>query len=284
MKIFAFIHHKGGTGKTTACLQSAGFLKQAQKKVLVIDIDPQANATLGLGVLPHEVPVTMYHVFLSACTHHEPTPLEGAIVSTRSGIDLAPSNLDLIGAEPYLYQYPDRYSILRREIFRMKDKYDYILIDTPPFLGQFVLNAIIAADYPIFVFSPDIFAMAGYENMKVVCGDIKEILGKEVALNIAVLNRWDVTNNVPNNSPKGFFSDLKNKFLGKTPLPDDAPPVGDTPDIFSSIRDFPHIVTVPASAIVSASYRSGMPLAFTHPNDPAAQAYSILSEVMMQCP
>jgi chromosome partitioning protein len=280
MAIFAFIHHKGGTGKTTACLQSAGFLKQAHKRVLVIDIDPQANATLGLGVLPHEVPVTMYHVFLAACTHHDPVPLECAIVSTRSGIDLAPSNLDLIGAEPYLYQYPERYSILRSEILRMEDKYDYILIDTPPFLGQFVLNAIIAAEYPVFVFSPDIFAMAGYENMKVVCGDIKEILGKEVIPHIAVLNRWGVANN----TSSGFFSSLKNKLLSKTTLPGNAPPVGDTPDISSLVHDFPHIVTVPASAIVSTSYQSGMPLVFTHPNDPAAQAYSVLAEVMMQCP
>jgi chromosome partitioning protein len=273
MTIFAFIHHKGGTGKTTACLQSAGFLRKSNKKVLVIDIDPQANATLGLGVLSHDVPVTIYHVLLSACINHDHVPLERIIMPTRSGIDLAPSNLDLIGAEPYLYQYPDRYTILHREIGTIKDKYDYILIDTPPFLGQFVLNAILAADYPVFVFSQDVFAMAGYENIKVVCEDIHELLGKTVIPRIAVLNRWHLK------EPSGIISSLKDKIFGKN----EAFALNTTLNLSSLQKDCPHIITIPDSSAVSGSYSVGMPLAFTNSIDPAAKAYAHLSEVMMQC-
>jgi chromosome partitioning protein len=273
MTVFAFIHHKGGTGKTTACLQSAGFLQKSNKKVLVIDIDPQANATLGLGILPRDVPVTIYHVLLSACINHDHVPLEQIIMPTRSGIDLCPSNLDLIGAEPYLYQYPDRYTILHREIEQIKGRYDYILIDTPPFLGQFVLNAIIAADYPIFVFSQDVFAMVGYENIKVVCEDIHEVLGKKVIPRIAVLNRWQLKES------SGIFSALKSKVFGKNEAF-----TLDTALNFSSLQqDCPHIITIPYSSAVSGSYSVGMPLAYTNSTDPAAKAYAHLSEVMMQC-
>ena len=273
MTIFTFIHHKGGTGKTTSCLQSAGFLRKLHKKVLVIDMDPQANATLGLGVLPHTVPVTMYHVLLSACLKQDQVPLEKIIVSTRSGIDLAPSNLDLIGAEPYLYQYQDRYTILDQEIKRIKSKYDYILIDTPPFLGQFVLNAIIAADYPIFVFSQDIFAMVGYENMKVICDDIHEILGKRVIPKIAVLNRWQLE------EPSPLVSFFKRRILGQKS--DNS--IDPTLNLSSLQKECPHIITIPYSPVVSSSYSTGMPLACTNPIDPAAKAYAHLSEVMMQC-
>ena len=272
MTVFAFIHHKGGTGKTTACLQSAGFLQKSNKKVLVIDIDPQANATLGLGVRPRDVSVTIYHVLLSACINADHVPLEQIIIPTKSGIDLAPSSLDLIGAEPYLYQYPDRYTILYREIEIIRNKYDYILIDTPPFLGQFVLNAIIAADYPIFVFSQDLFAMAGYENIKVICEDIHEMLGKKIIPKIAVLNRWHLE------EPHGILSTLKNKiFVKNEPLTMDALN-------FSSVKqDCQYIITIPYSSAVSGSYNVGMPLAYTNSTDPAGKAYAHVAEVMMQC-
>jgi chromosome partitioning protein len=243
------------------------------KKVLVIDIDPQANATLGLGVLPRDMPVTIYNVLLSACINNDHVPLERIIMPTRSGIDLAPSNLDLIGAEPYLYQYPDRYTILHREIERIKERYDYILIDTPPFLGQFVLNAIIAADYLIFVFSQDIFAMVGYENIKVVCEDIHEILGRKVIPKIAVLNRWHLE------EQPGILSALKNKVFGTK----EAFTLDNALNLSSLQQDCPHMITIPYSSAVSGSYSIGMPLAYTNSTDPAAKAYAHLSEVMVQC-
>ncbi|HWQ67563.1 MAG TPA: AAA family ATPase [Methanospirillum sp.] len=270
----AFVHHKGGTGKTTACLQTAGWLCARHKRVLVVDTDPQANATLGLGVHPGTPAKNIYNVYQSAADpESEKTTLSDIIIRTGSGIDLVPAHLDLIGAEPLLYGCLDRYDILTRQVAPLKERYDHILIDTPPFLGQFVLNGLMAADWTCAVFSPDWFAMNGYENIRQIISDIEEILGKKIKLDIAVLNRWDCEE-----TPGSIIDRLINHFRQKLIQEDRT-----TEDIKTILSEkiqaeFKKTIPVPSSWLIASSHRCGMPLAFTNPKDPAAVAFSFLAD------
>lgn len=244
---------------------------------MIVDTDPQASATLGLGIHPDTPAHSIYHLYVGAVNPEaEKISLSDLIVRSVSGIDLVPSHLDLIGAEPILYQYPDRFKILAHEIAHIKNRYDHIFIDTPPFLGQFVLNGLYAADQIALVFSPDSFALHGYENICLILKDIEEILGKKVSINIAILNRWFV----PVSSLSLF--DRIGLLLGrKTEEPD----VGE--ELRSRIkglvqRDIPRIFEVPDSKMVGVSNQRGMPLALSEPEDPAGKAFATIAEVIDQ--
>ncbi|HQC33741.1 MAG TPA: AAA family ATPase, partial [Methanoculleus sp.] len=114
--IVAFAHHKGGTGKTTSCLNVAGYLQKSGRSVLVVDCDPQANATAGLGVDPDTLELSMYDLFMSAFEGFPDVVINDIIVPTASGVDLAPATLDLVGVEPYLYSIEDRAGLLREAL------------------------------------------------------------------------------------------------------------------------------------------------------------------------
>nr|WP_319540889.1 AAA family ATPase [uncultured Methanospirillum sp.] len=277
MTVTAFAHHKGGTGKTTTCLQAAGFLVKSGRRVLVIDTDPQANATLGLGIHPDTPAHNIYHYYSSQSSPDaEPIPLANLIIRTISNIDLIPSHLDLVGAEPLLYQNPDRYEILARDIVSLKERYDHILIDTPPFLGQFLLNGLIAADRTVIVFSPDSFALNGYENIRMILTDIEEILNKKIQIRMAVLNRWSLP--VPEES---FFSKFSARFKRQTGKPEQADEIKQILEEQMK-REVGTVIQVPDSLQVGLSNRRGMPLAFSNPDDPAAKAFEQVAQALDQ--
>jgi hypothetical protein len=156
-----FAHHKGGTGKTTSCLNIGGFLQKSGERVLLVDCDPQANATSGLGIDPVSRTVNMYDVFMGVFEGFPDVSLEETIIPTPSGIDLAPSSLDLVGVEPFLYNIDDRAGILRELLAPVAGRYDHVLIDTPPSMGQFVINGLVAADKTIVTLDSGIFALKG---------------------------------------------------------------------------------------------------------------------------
>jgi len=240
------------------------------KSVLIIDTDPQANATLGLGVYPETIQRSIYQYYLHRCnqTANE-ISISEYIIKTISGIDLVPSHLDLIGAEPLLYQFTDRYYILSSGIAPLKSRYDYILIDTPPFLGQFVLNAMIAADRSVVVFSPDTFALAGYNHLLLIINDISEMLGRKVKIDMAILNRWPRLEDMN----ETFLDKIHNLFRKKS---------GDETDGEQEIRDqlekrvkmeIPETVIVPEGRHISQSIKQGVPLVVLSPNDPSLQGF-----------
>ena len=139
-QVIAFAMQKGGTGKTTTTLNLGVDLHNLGARVLVVDIDPQANLTSGLGVNPANVEYSVYDVLLN--------PNKGAgfaIVTTKSGIDLIPSTLALAGAELELAGKIGRELLLKRALDQVITSYDYILIDPPPSLGLFTVNALVAA-------------------------------------------------------------------------------------------------------------------------------------------
>lgn len=198
------------------------------------------------------------------------------IIKTVSGIDLVPSHLDLVGAEPLLYSNPDRFTLLAQGISTIKEHYDHILIDTPPFLGQFLLNGMYAADKIAIVFSPDGFALQGYDNIRLILKDIEEILRKKISLDMAILNRWsDPINN------KGLFDRISLLFQkGQTRIdPSD--------ELKKLIRaevshEISHIFEVPDSHMIGVSNKRGIPLALLEPDDPAGMAYDAIAEYIVR--
>lgn len=188
--VIAFAHHKGGTGKTTSCLNVAGYLQKDGKRVLVVDCDPQANATSGLGVDPERVEQSMYDVFMSVFEGFPDVRIADIIVPTASGIYLAPATLDLVGVEPYLYGIDDRAGILREALTPVRDTYDFILIDTPPSMGQFVINGLVAADHTVVTLDAGTFALNGMEALSTIFNDIREMIGEDVNADFAILTRW----------------------------------------------------------------------------------------------
>jgi chromosome partitioning protein len=171
--IITFAHHKGGTGKTTSCLNIAGYLVKAGKNVLVVDVDPQANATLGLGINPDSLMASMYDLFMGKCPGYQPVTITDIVQKTESGIDVAPSNLELVGAEPFLYTIEERAKMLAEILLPVKNRYDYILIDTPPSMGQFVINGLVASDHTVVTFDRGVFALQGLHTLMTIFSDIK---------------------------------------------------------------------------------------------------------------
>ncbi len=191
ISIITFAHHKGGTGKTTSCLNISGFLTKKGYNVLVVDIDPQANATAGLGIDPNFQKTGMYDIFMSCIPGYPKVDLEEIIIKTGSGIDLAPSSLELVGAEPFLYNLDNRAEILRELLRPMKKRYDFIMIDTPPSMGQFVVNGLVASDRRIITFDRGIFALNGLQTLMTIFSDIREVMGDSIVPDLAILTRWD---------------------------------------------------------------------------------------------
>jgi chromosome partitioning protein len=168
--ILAFTMQKGGVGKTTTALNVGVALGQQGARVLVIDIDPQANLTQGLGVDPEQVEYSIYEVLLN--------PEQGtsfATVKTGSQVDLVPSTLALSGAELELAGKVGRELLLRKALKRANDQYDYILIDPPPSLGLFTLNALAVADAAIVPLQVHAYAFKAMPQLEATIELVREL-------------------------------------------------------------------------------------------------------------
>ena len=143
-KIIAIANQKGGVGKTTTSVNLAACLGVLEKKVLLIDSDPQANASSGLGIDTEKIKFSTYHLLENNCDVFE------AITTTSSpNVDIIPANIDLVAVEIELVDVENREYMLKNSLNQVIDKYDYILIDCAPSLGLLTLNALTAADYLI---------------------------------------------------------------------------------------------------------------------------------------
>jgi chromosome partitioning protein len=292
----AFCHHKGGTGKTTSCLNIAGFCVQSGKKVLVVDCDPQANATAGLGVSPDASGKNMYDVFMSRIEGFPETRIQDVIRKTASGIDLAPSHLDLVGAEPYLYQTKARQSILADALRGIKDMYDIILIDTPPSMGQFVINGLFAADHTIVTLDSGSFALSGISNLQTIFSDIKVNFGKEIRVGMAIVSRWGEGKTgeclQPEQEEKKDLLSLIRSILFKAPkkTPQEEKAAeeqkGEQERLQVMLDDikrrFSVVYIVPYSPDVYEAQIRGMPISHYAPESGAGLAYRTIADEVMR--
>jgi chromosome partitioning protein len=166
-RVLAIANQKGGVGKTTTSVNLAAGLVQAAKRVLLVDLDPQGNATMGSGVDKRATQRTVYHVLLGLG--------EVATIRTRSksgGYDLLPANRELAGAEVELVDLPNRESRLRAALDRVKEDYDYILIDCPPSLSLLTINGLVAAQEVLIPMQCEYYALEGLSDL---VGTIKRV-------------------------------------------------------------------------------------------------------------
>ena len=245
--------------------------------MLVVDIDPQANATAGLGVDPAASRYTMYDVFMSCIPGYPEVGLEKVIVRTGSGIDLAPSSLELVGAEPFLYNLDNRTGILRELLKPMKKRYDFIMIDTPPSMGQFVVNGLVASDRRIITFDRGIFALNGLRTLMTIFSDIREATGDSVVPDLAILTRWDRKEADKKNSGiMAFFGRLS----GRNREHEDQD-LEQAARFEEEVRKYFSLVfTVPYSREIYEAQQQGVPISHFAPESEAGAAYAGIASVV----
>lgn len=186
-KIVSFSNQKGGVGKTTTCVNMAAYIAATGKKVLLVDIDPQGNATTGLGFSKSSLKKSVYNVLID----DEERASENILKTEAEGLDLLPSNIDLAGAEVELVYKRKREMILKTKLAEVKDSYDYIMIDCPPSLGLLTINALAAADSVIIPIQSEYYALEGLSQLMNSITLVKQHLNPALDVDGVVLTMYD---------------------------------------------------------------------------------------------
>ncbi|MFV2055571.1 MAG: ParA family protein [Thiohalomonadales bacterium] len=203
-KVLAITNQKGGVGKTTTSVNLSASLVATKRSVLLIDLDPQGNATMGSGVHKHAVNFTSYDVLM------EKASIESAIVSTgEAGYDLVPSNGDLTAAEVQLLDVPARERKLYNAIQSIKDNYDYIFIDCPPSLNMLTLNALVASEAVLIPIQCEYYALEGLTALVNTIEEIRGSLNPNLSIEGLLRTMYD-----PRNRLSGDVTLQLQKYFG----------------------------------------------------------------------
>jgi len=192
-KVIALANQKGGVGKTTTAINLAASLAVLEKKVLIIDADPQANATSGIGFDVKNVKTSIYE-----CIVEEIDPRKIILKSEINGLDLIPSHIDLVGAEIEMLNLPNREKVLSSVIDQIREDYDFILIDCSPSLGLITVNALTAADSIIIPVQCEYFALEGLGKLLNTIKIIQTRLNPELEIEGFLLTMYDSRLNLAN--------------------------------------------------------------------------------------
>ena len=248
-KVIAVANQKGGVGKTTTTVNLSTLLAQKGKKVLLIDTDPQGNATSGLGVTK-ELELSVYDVLVGDTTFAE-TIEDTAIKNLK----ICPSNISLAGAEVQLVSMMSREQRLKVKLDEIKDQYDYILIDCPPSLGLITLNAFTASDSVLIPVQCEYFALEGLGQLLNTVNLVKKHLNKSLEIEGALLTMYDARTNLSNQVVK----EVKKYFEGK---------------VYKTV--------IPRNVRLSEAPSYGMPISLYDARSKGAKAYEKLAKEFLK--
>ena len=248
-KIISVANQKGGDGKTTTTVNLSTILAKKGKKVLLIDTDPQGNATSGLGV-SKDVELSVYDILIGD-TEFDETLQETAIKNLK----VCPSNISLAGAEVQLVSMMSREQRLKTKLDKIKDQYDYILIDCPPSLGLVTLNAFTASDSVLIPVQCEYFALEGLGQLLNTVNLVKKHLNKNLEIEGALLTMYDARTNLSNQVVK----EVKKYFEDK---------------VYKTV--------IPRNVRLSEAPSYGMPITVYDPRSKGAKAYEKFAKELLK--
>jgi len=252
-RVIAVTNQKGGVGKTTTAVNLAASLGSLDKRVLLLDLDPQSNSTSGVGVVPAEATHTTY-TFLAGSS----SAAEAIIVTKAQGLDVLPASRDLAGAEIELVSEQNRELILRERISTAISKYDFILIDCPPSLGLLTVNALAASASVIIPLQCEYYAMEGLSSLMGTLDMVRGSLNPDLGLEGVLLTMFDTRNSICHQVAEQARSHFGEK-------------------VFLSV--------IPRNVRLSESPSHGLPILLYDPGSRGAQSYLELArEILGRAP
>ena len=248
-KIIAFTNQKGGVGKTTSCVNLAAYVAVMGKKVLVVDLDPQGNATSGFGVEKTKGLKTVYDLVDEECS------LEEAVLPTMiDGLDIIPATVDLAAAEISLVSKPQREKLLKNILTPLKEVYDFIMIDCQPSLGLLTVNALTAADSVIIPMQCEFYALDGLTQLMNTITLVKFHLNPDIDIEGVVRTMKDNRSNLINQVSQEIIKFFKSK-------------------VFSTY--------IPRNIRLAEAPSHGLPIILYDPSSKGAEAYLSLAEELL---
>ncbi len=190
-KIISFANQKGGVGKTTTCINLASYLSALGKKVLVVDMDPQGNATSGLGITKNQKILTLYDAI-----DGDKEINEVVRKTDIQNLDIIPATVDLAGAEVELVSMRGREKVVKNLLKKVRDNYDYILIDCPPSLGLLTINALTTSNSVVIPIQCEFFALEGLTQLMNTIKLVKKHLNEEIDVEGVILTMKDNRSNL----------------------------------------------------------------------------------------
>lgn len=212
-KIISICNQKGGVGKTTTCINLSACLSVAEKKTLLVDMDPQSNATTGLGVDKNNIDVSIYDVITKRSFDSKPVSIKDIIISFNEikYLDIAPSSPDLAAAEIELVNTFAREKCLDTILSSIRDHYDYIIIDSPPSLGLLTVNVLTASDSVLIPIQCEYYALEGLAELLNTVHLVQKNLNSKLVIEGALLTMYDGRLNLS----KQVADDVRLCFSGK---------------------------------------------------------------------
>lgn len=247
--VIAIVNQKGGVGKTTSAVSLGAYLAQAGKFVLLVDLDPQANATSGVGIAHQELPQSMYHVLTGQSAMRpilRPT--------THEGYRIAPASAELAGARVELVNMAEREFRLQQALLEVKSDFDFVIIDCPPSLDLLTVNGLVAADSLLIPIQSEYYALEGLGQLLGTVDLVRERLKPDLAVLGGVVTMFDARNKLS----QQVLDELKNHF----PHP-----------IFQSV--------IPRNVRLSESPSYGQTILQYDPGSKGGRAYQALAQEIM---